>query len=359
MTMKKITFLATAVLLAIGLMAQNATDGNWKNSNGTWEKDVTPTKFKFSTQTTEQLRPYIFPATGKGNPDAGYLTEEKLATFVNGDICFTGLNITNATTTISNGVSVENQKMVYNPATSGVTGWHNVHFFLPTIVETETAYKVKISTTVNLKNGGKWIIYNKDGVNDPENPIAANTDHEINYTQADGGRRPYRLGIQGVVGGATINDVNVKLFGTTEPAQVNITESVSGEGTVTKAQNEQLHTGDVQVFTITPKDGESISSATYGDVDIKNEIQNNIYTTAPITENKTLVVTFTSINTDVANAEVVAPSITIADGIVRVAGVDSFEVYSLTGQLVNAQQRLQKGIYIVKTTDFAQKIVVK
>ncbi len=52
-------------------------------------------------------------------------------------------------------------------------------------------------------------------------------------------------------------------------------------------------------------------------------------------------------------------SVVVVNGVITVSGVDSFEVYSLAGQKVNANQQLQAGVYIVKTTGFACKVVVK
>lgn len=52
-------------------------------------------------------------------------------------------------------------------------------------------------------------------------------------------------------------------------------------------------------------------------------------------------------------------TITVANGIITVAGADNFKVYSLAGQRVNPTQPLAKGVYIVKTNTTAQKVLVK
>lgn len=52
-------------------------------------------------------------------------------------------------------------------------------------------------------------------------------------------------------------------------------------------------------------------------------------------------------------------TITVANGIITVAGADNFKVYSLAGQRVNPTQPLAKGVYIVKTNTIAQKVLVK
>ena len=51
--------------------------------------------------------------------------------------------------------------------------------------------------------------------------------------------------------------------------------------------------------------------------------------------------------------------IVVSDNRIQVVGVDSFEVYSISGQKVNAKQALQKGVYVVKGNDFTEKVIVK
>ncbi len=51
--------------------------------------------------------------------------------------------------------------------------------------------------------------------------------------------------------------------------------------------------------------------------------------------------------------------VSVNNGIITVKGVENFEVFSLAGQQVNAKQKLQAGVYIVKLNDAALKVVVK
>lgn len=63
--------------------------------------------------------------------------------------------------------------------------------------------------------------------------------------------------------------------------------------------------------------------------------------------------------TNVANTPLSSLAITVSNGIINVAGADSFEVYSIAGQRINTTQPLLKGIYIVKTATTTQKVLVK
>lgn len=63
--------------------------------------------------------------------------------------------------------------------------------------------------------------------------------------------------------------------------------------------------------------------------------------------------------TNIANTKVSKLNISVVNGVIAVDGVENFEVYGLTGQLINAKQPLSKGVYIVKTATASQKVVVK
>lgn len=52
-------------------------------------------------------------------------------------------------------------------------------------------------------------------------------------------------------------------------------------------------------------------------------------------------------------------NILINDGKVSVSGVEEFEIYTISGQQVNTNQRLEKGVYIVKVNETIQKVIVK
>lgn len=71
------------------------------------------------------------------------------------------------------------------------------------------------------------------------------------------------------------------------------------------------------------------------------------------------VATFSKISTGVNSANADKYQITVSNGIIAVAGAENFEVYSISGQRVNAKQALQNGIYVVKVKDHTQKVVVK
>ncbi len=48
-----------------------------------------------------------------------------------------------------------------------------------------------------------------------------------------------------------------------------------------------------------------------------------------------------------------------SNGILKVEGVEEFELYSVTGQRQNIYTPLKKGVYIVKIKDYSQKVIVK
>ncbi len=54
-----------------------------------------------------------------------------------------------------------------------------------------------------------------------------------------------------------------------------------------------------------------------------------------------------------------AVKVSVVNGVINVLGADNFELFTVTGQKVNANQVLQAGIYVVKANDFVQKVVVK
>ncbi len=70
------------------------------------------------------------------------------------------------------------------------------------------------------------------------------------------------------------------------------------------------------------------------------------------------VATFTKKTTGVDDI-LLENGISVNNGIITVKGVDNFEVFSLAGQQVNAKQKLQAGIYIVKVKGAARKVIVK
>ena len=51
--------------------------------------------------------------------------------------------------------------------------------------------------------------------------------------------------------------------------------------------------------------------------------------------------------------------IRITDNLITIDGIENFEVYSVTGQKYNHQNRLTTGIYIVKFNNYVQKVIVK
>lgn len=67
---------------------------------------------------------------------------------------------------------------------------------------------------------------------------------------------------------------------------------------------------------------------------------------------------------ETSSSAIVSPTmksyvITVENGVIRVSGVPEFEVYTLTGQQVNAKAVLEKGIYVVKIENFLQKVIVR
>ncbi len=76
------------------------------------------------------------------------------------------------------------------------------------------------------------------------------------------------------------------------------------------------------------------------------------------TQSDTSEATFTFSTTGVDKVTL-QNGISVNNGIITVKGVEDFEVYSLAGQQVNANRKLQAGIYLVKVKETAVKVVVR
>lgn len=63
--------------------------------------------------------------------------------------------------------------------------------------------------------------------------------------------------------------------------------------------------------------------------------------------------------TAIGNVEAAKNNVFVNNGIITVEGVDKFDVYNLSGQKVDAKNKLQQGVYIVKTNKFTKKVVVR
>lgn len=120
-------------------------------------------------------------------------------------------------------------------------------------------------------------------------------------------------------------------------------------------------------FTITPNGGQMIASVKYNDVEVKGDMEGNVYTSPALAANATLVVEFsptTSLN-DIKNNYVCFA----AGNTVELQGVkvgDEVSIYSITGarlfnvKAVNTEMSVpvSRGIYIVKVADSVRKIVI-
>lgn len=288
--MKRITFLAT-ILFAFGaLVAQNPTDGNWKENAGTWEKDVTPAKYKFSQQTTEQVRANIFAVSGPANPQPA-ITATSGEDLTDGYIAVCGGQITGSAQNedVRAGYEIVDGKLVFTDANS-IGGWKNINFYVSNEIN-DSPHKLKITWPVNFSTEKKYYIYSEGGGNDPQVIIPVG-EYTISYTQ-DAGNDPFRLKME--TGGATTvsySDPTFLLFTATEPDQVTVTETVSANGTVTATQTTQLHAGDVQEYTITADANCTIASVKYNEQDVTASLVDGKYTTPEITADATLEVVF-------------------------------------------------------------------
>ncbi len=71
------------------------------------------------------------------------------------------------------------------------------------------------------------------------------------------------------------------------------------------------------------------------------------------------VATFSKTATGIHTASASAYQIAVRDGRITIPGADAFEVYTVSGQKVNAKSQLNNGIYIVKVNNQALKVHVK
>ncbi len=63
--------------------------------------------------------------------------------------------------------------------------------------------------------------------------------------------------------------------------------------------------------------------------------------------------------TDIVTKEVNNLKVSVSNGMISIAGVESFEVFNVAGKQMNATQPLQAGIYLVKANNLVQKVIVK
>ncbi len=65
------------------------------------------------------------------------------------------------------------------------------------------------------------------------------------------------------------------------------------------------------------------------------------------------------VTTDIVNKELNNLKVSVSNGMISVADVETFEVFNVTGKQMNIRQPLQAGIYLVKANNLVQKVIVK
>jgi hypothetical protein len=159
-------------------------------------------------------------------------------------------------------------------------------------------------------------------------------------------------------------------IGAYELTYYNTTVTFNAGGTVNALTSGDILSepkGKPLAFTITPSGGQMIASVKYNDVEVKGDIEGNVYTAPALAANATLVVEFsptTSLN-GIKNIFVCFA----AGNTVELQGVTighEVSVYSVTGtrlfnvRAVNTEISVpvSRGIYIVKVADSVRKIVI-
>lgn len=126
--------------------------------------------------------------------------------------------------------------------------------------------------------------------------------------------------------------------------------------------------GKQVAFTITPNSKYKIVSVKYNDIEVKDQLVENVYTTPALASNSTLAVTFdfSDLLKDVAQKIVCFAG----NKSIELRGLSAGEevnVYSITGVRIMNNKAIQadisipitEGIYIVKVSNQVKKIVVK
>lgn len=135
----------------------------------------------------------------------------------------------------------------------------------------------------------------------------------------------------------------------TATANATVTEGTlyyTTDGTTPTTSSQSVASGEtINITSATAK------TITLKVIFIKDGLANSNVATGSYTFTST-----TNVN-DVTNTHL--HEITVSNGIITVKGAENFELYSLSGQELNHQQRLNKGVYIVRIGNAVKKVIVK
>lgn len=253
--MGKIILLSSLFIL---FLFSNAQAGNWVYSptSSKWEKDITPSVFKFNSTNTASVRTWINPAIGAANPNPA-ITNATGQDLTHGYFAVTGgqigagdetspTNVRKAFTIADTSLIApstlrfaQSSALVTDDKAGKFLGFVNLNWFIPSIYN-YTNYTIAFTCRVNNPStyGLQLLVYNELGTQ-------LGTTQNLNikgwnnstFTQAStlSGDRPFRfkMSIPNTGGLFAYYETPVmKLINTTEPAVRTISVSTTGAGNV-------------------------------------------------------------------------------------------------------------------------------
>lgn len=324
--MKRIIFWTSLVILLVNINTAHA--GNWVYSPTSlkWEKDITPSVFKFNSTNTASVRTWINPVTGGANPNP-VITNATGQDLTNGYFAVTGGQIATGDETDPTNVRkaftiadtsliapstlrfAQSSALVTDDKAGKFLGFVNLNWYIPSIYN-YTNYTIAFTCRVNnpYTYGLELLVYNELGtqLGTTQNLYTKGWNNST-FTQAStsSGDRPFRfkMSIPNTTGLFAYYETPVmKLINTTEPAVRTISVSTTGAGNVTSTYA-TVRDQDNQIFTITPRSGQTLISTKYNGVTVTPIDNGNgtyTYTTPLLTANGTLAVQFSYIQISTA-----------------------------------------------------------
>lgn len=170
---------------------------------------------------------------------------------------------------------------------------------------------------------------------------------------------------------------NARIFHTTVDAGAyelpyyNTTVTFNAGGTVNSLTSGDILSepkGKPLTFTITPNGGQMIASVKYNDVEVKGDMEGNVYTAPALAANATLVVEFSAttgvndlnntLNCYSSEKSIELRGLTIGNE-VTLFSVTGARLHTSFAKNESMSLPVNKGIYLVKIADTVKKIVVK
>ena len=307
---RTITFLLL-LLLFMALIANSLYAGNWyyDNVKGKWVKDITPDLYKFNQTNTTAIRSNIYMYGGNSNPVG-------VTPGVNGHIAVTGGQIAashydNASVRqafiIDNGVQTGTLRFAQSSANVTTTeragfflGYLTVNFYMPSNY-TFTNYLISYSARIYnpVAQAISFLVYDVNGIQRGSTITTGTAGwNQIDFVEAnttDGRSYRFKYNIPNTSTLVTyMESPLIMLNSANEPTVRTINVNKQGNGTVTGIHT-TVRDQDVQVFTLTPGQGEVLLSATYNGVSVSPVNNGNgtySYTTPLLTQEGTFNVTY-------------------------------------------------------------------